>query len=117
MRSSQAKGAVVRPALVQALSLLAFTQPCCPCARVPCACSKVDQLAAKVGAAPDLVSRAGLALGEVLTAGAADGGHSYLPWSVLEPRGRRLLSDTGEHSGEAGDEYELVMVSRWRGWG
>lgn len=61
--------------------------------------SKVDLLASKVGAVPDLVSRAGLALREVLTAAAAQDGHSYLPWSALEQRAGRLLEETGLHHG------------------
>lgn len=63
------------------------------------ACSKVDQLAAKVGADPHLVSRAAMAMQQALGAAAADEGHTYLPWHRLEKDCRRLLRDAGMQHG------------------
>lgn len=62
-------------------------------------CSKVDQLAAKVGADPHLVSRAAMAMQQALGAAAADEGHTYLPWHRLEKDCGRLLRDAGMQHG------------------
>ncbi|KAL4458529.1 hypothetical protein ABPG75_013394 [Micractinium tetrahymenae] len=61
--------------------------------------SKVDQLAAKVGAPADLVSRAAMAMQQCLSAAAAEEGHTFLPWHRLEKDCRRLLEETGRHHG------------------
>lgn len=65
----------------------------------PPACSKVDQLAAKVGAPADLVSRAATAMQQCLGAAAAEEGHTFLPWHRLEKDCGRLLEETGRHHG------------------
>lgn len=59
----------------------------------------MDQLAAKVGADPLLVSRAAMAMQQALGAAAADEGHTYLPWHRLEKDCRRLLRDAGTQHG------------------
>ncbi|GAB4821863.1 hypothetical protein N2152v2_008909 [Parachlorella kessleri] len=61
--------------------------------------NKVDQLAARIGAPADLVSRGALALQDILSAAAAEDGHVYLPWKLLEPKARRLLVDAGRNHG------------------
>ena len=65
---------------------------------LPC-CSKVDQLAAKVGADPHLASRAAMAMQQALGAAAAEEGHTYLPWHRLEKDCGRLLRDAGMQHG------------------
>ena len=55
--------------------------------------SKVDLLASKVGAPPDLVSRAAMAMQQCLTAAAAEEGHTFLPWHRLEQDCGRVLRD------------------------
>lgn len=65
----------------------------------PPTCSKVDQLAAKVGAPADLVSRAAMAMQQCLGAAAAEEGHTFLPWHRLERDCGRLLEEAGRHHG------------------
>jgi exodeoxyribonuclease V alpha subunit len=61
--------------------------------------TKVEQVAAAVGAPPDLVSRAEAAVVHCLDAAAAQEGHSLLPWHELELRCRKLLGDMAKQHG------------------
>lgn len=56
-------------------------------------CSKVDALAAKMGARPDLASRAAMAVQQCLSEAAAQEGHTYLSWHRLEKDCSRLLKE------------------------
>lgn len=90
------------------------TSPC-PTPTPPChCCSKVDLLATKVGAPPDLVSRAAMALQHCLGAAAAEEGHTFLPWHRLEKDGRRLLQAVGLQHGapwhHAGDLHVVAQL-------
>ncbi|KAK9811560.1 hypothetical protein WJX72_005917 [[Myrmecia] bisecta] len=54
-----------------------------------------EQVAARVGASPDLPSRAGAAMLHVLQAAAAQNGHSHLPWGQLCSQTLRILTASG----------------------
>lgn len=75
----------------------------------------MDQLAARIGAAPDLVSRAGLALSEVLWSAAEQEGHTYLPWEQLQRLAQRTLADVGEHYGGRAEGLRGRLLS-WQDW-
>jgi hypothetical protein len=86
---------------------------------IPCllaclpACSKVDMLAGKVDAPPDLVSRAAMALQQCLAAAASQEGHTYLPWHRLEQQGRHLLRDVGlQHNRPWQHDAALHLVAQ-----
>ncbi|HEX4952129.1 MAG TPA: ATP-dependent RecD-like DNA helicase [Thermoanaerobaculia bacterium] len=84
-----------------------------------------DQLAARLGLAPEAPSRAAAALGYLLTE-AADQGHLFLPWTVLRERALDLLAAPGAPveaelrrlcvegklfaQGEVGDEETAVYL-------
>lgn len=73
----------------------------------------MDQLAAKVGADPHLVSRAAMAMQQALGAAAADEGHSYLPWHRLEKDCARLLRDAGmQHANPWQHASALSLVAQ-----
>lgn len=79
----------------------------------PAPCSKVDQLAAKVGADPHLVSRAAMAMQQALGAAAAEEGHTYLPWHRLEKDCARLLRDVGvQHATPWQHQAALHLVAQ-----
>lgn len=74
-------------------------------------CSKIDAVAAHVGASPDLVSRAAAAISHVLEASSAQEGHSYLPWHILEGKTRKFLSELArQHANEWSHPAELHLV-------
>ncbi|KAI3435893.1 hypothetical protein D9Q98_001951 [Chlorella vulgaris] len=75
--------------------------------------SKVDMLAGKVDAPPDLVSRAAMALQQCLAAAASQEGHTYLPWHRLEQQGRHLLRDVGlQHNRPWQHDAALHLVAQ-----
>ncbi|PSC71270.1 exodeoxyribonuclease V subunit alpha [Micractinium conductrix] len=75
--------------------------------------SKLDLLACRMGARPDLVSRAAAAVLQCLGEAATEEGHCYLPWSRLEHDVAKLLQETGRHHGSPwGHAGSLDLVAQ-----
>jgi hypothetical protein len=83
----------------------------------------VDLLAYKIGAPPDLVSRAVMALTQALSAAASERGSTYVAWEALEGAAREHLSEAALQHGEAwggvgwgGVGWGGVGWGGWVGW-
>lgn len=84
-----------------------------PTAPLPAWRSKVDALAGRVGARPDLVSRAATALSQCLREASSDEGHTYLPWHRLEAEARRLLREAAlQHAAPWDHSDALHLVAQ-----
>jgi len=60
---------------------------------------KIDLVADRVGAPPDLVSRAAASMEEALSTAANSEGHTFLPWERLAIETKRALDDLSSHNG------------------